>query len=101
MSRPCPASFEPGDSTLPPSWSKTSIAVNLRAPTEDRRCLIAPPLSEAAELIAAGCRVHCQSGYDVQGRTLAELADCGRRVVFAAAQRYTRRYRNVEPIADF
>lgn len=98
MSRPGPASKTAADSASAPASPWSLAAVNLRAPAEDRGVLIAPPLSDAAELIAAGCRVHCQSAYDVQGRSLADLADTGKRELLAAAHRYTSRYRNVAPV---
>lgn len=100
MSRPGPASTGAGNSASLPDPQSSFAAMKLRAPAEDRSSLISPPLSDAAELIAAGCRVHCQSSYDVQGRTLADLAATGRQELVAAAHRYTSRYRDVEALSS-
>ena len=96
MSRSVPAPLEPPDDSTGSGISPTPpVHVRLRAPAADRSALVAPPLSEAGALIAAGCRVHCNSRYDVQGRSLAELALEGRGQLIAAARRYTSCYRDV------
>lgn len=109
MSRPGPAASRfggvtsggvtSGDAPLSTVAQRSLAAMNLRAPAFDGGSLIVPPLDAAGEMISAGCRVHCQSGYDVQGRSLADLAEAGRRELIAAAHRYTSSFCHVAPLA--
>jgi hypothetical protein len=93
MSRSDPAPFESADdSTFSQNSPRPAAHARLRAPAADRAVLIEPPLSEAGALIAAGCRVHCNSSYDVQGRSLADLALEARGQLVAAARRYTSNF---------
>jgi hypothetical protein len=102
MSRSDPAPFEStDDSTFSQVSPRPQAHARLRAPAEDRTALIEPPLNEAGALIAAGCRVHCNSSYDVQGRSLAELALEARGQLVAAARRYTSNFCDPGAPEDF
>lgn len=67
----------------------------LRAPQEDGQTLVAPPRSTLAEVVARN-RAHLAAlDYDLQGRSLAALADDARATLAERAIDYTRRYRDV------
>jgi hypothetical protein len=78
-------------------WSDWSSRVaKLNAPRENGATLVEPPLRLAGEIAATNQRQLCTAGYDVQGRTLCQLAADARRELIAAALRYTRNYRDVD-----
>jgi hypothetical protein len=73
----------------------------LRAPREDRQVLAIPPLNQVAALlaregqptVAAARDRRCE--YELQGRSICDLANAARRELLAAATNYTRSYREV------
>lgn len=72
----------------------------LRAPRDDGQVLAIPPLGEVAALLAghgsqpAAVRERrCE--YELQGRSICDLANSARRELLAAATAYTRSYRDV------
>src|SRR5437667_3763736 len=74
----------------------------LRAPREDGRSLIVPPLTEVAGLFAAHERCRASgtyADYDVQGRRLGELSAEARAALIRDALAYTRSYRDVRVAA--
>jgi hypothetical protein len=66
-----------------------------RAPREDRAVLVDPPFDSAGDLLTANQRRRAEWDYDVQGRSLTELAGAARRELIEAARRYTAAYRDV------
>jgi hypothetical protein len=64
-----------------------------RAPQENRRVLVEPPLAEAGPLAAENVRRRQQSSYDFQGRSLAELTVEARAELLTLARRWTAAYR--------
>ncbi|HUY92701.1 MAG TPA: hypothetical protein VMV10_28430 [Pirellulales bacterium] len=95
MSGPGSASLESAGSASLSGKRREFSGAALKAPSEDRAAIIAPPLAEAEELIAAGAKLRRESNYDVQGRTLMSLAAEARCELISAARRYTSSYRNV------
>lgn len=67
----------------------------LRAPRNDGESLIEPPLTAVGELLATNAQRRAAGDYDLQGRSIAQLAGPARRQFVAAALRYTRQYRDV------
>src|SRR5262245_40109721 len=75
----------------------------LRAPREDGASLIDPPADSVGQAIARNAQIVSQSDYDVQGRSLPDLAVSARRQLVDEALAYTRAYRsigNLRPRAD-
>lgn len=68
-----------------------------RAPQDDGQTLVEPPRSALSEVVAHNRRRLAGLGYDLQGRSLADLMTSARRSLVAAAVEYTQRYRNVDP----
>ncbi|MEX2092877.1 MAG: hypothetical protein WD971_09380 [Pirellulales bacterium] len=69
----------------------------LRAPQDDGQTLVEPPRPMLGGVIARN-RMHLASlVYDVQGRSLAELAASARRSLVDQALAHTSRYRDVSP----
>ncbi|HEX5446467.1 MAG TPA: hypothetical protein VFW87_21800 [Pirellulales bacterium] len=73
----------------------------LRAPREDRQVLSIPPLAAVGDLLARAEQVDSDQrprrcGYDVQGRSLCDLANLARREMLSEAQSYTSAYRAVK-----
>lgn len=79
----------------PGAVETTMQAAALRAPTSQGGLLIEPPLAEAGQVIETNRRLVDASDYDVQGRSLSELARSARRELVAAACAYTASYRDV------
>jgi hypothetical protein len=70
----------------------------LRAPREDGRSLVVPPLGDVAALLSAHERRRAATpyaDYDVQGRPLGELSAAARAALTRDALAYTRTYRDV------
>ena len=72
----------------------------LHAPSEDGSTLIEPPLSDVASLLDANARRHAVYDYDLQGRSLRELAHAARADLLNHARAYTAKYRDVDPPDD-
>lgn len=72
----------------------------LRAPSDDGGVLLAPPPAELDCLLAENRAIRAGWRYDVQGRSLASLAQHAREELLQAALRYTRRYRDVPDLPD-
>jgi hypothetical protein len=68
----------------------------VRAPAEDGGRLIAPPLECAGEMIERNAARTPAHDYDLQGRTLGQLAEQARVELLAAAWAYTRSYRDIQ-----
>ncbi|MBN2474180.1 MAG: hypothetical protein JXB62_06215 [Pirellulales bacterium] len=68
----------------------------LRVPREDGTALIEPPFDEIASLVEENVRLRGTYAYDVQGRSLAELAGQARRELLDEARQWTTAYRDVE-----
>ncbi len=73
--------------------------LRLQTPRDDGGKLVAPPISATAELMAAHRARLASCDYDVQGRSLVELAAQARRELLVEALAYTRAYRDVS-VAD-
>ncbi len=67
----------------------------LRAPQGDGQTLIDPPWSSLPEAVAHNRRQQFQRNYDVQGRSLADVAAGARRELLERAVPYTSQYRDV------
>jgi len=67
----------------------------LRAPRENGGRLIDPPADAVEGIVAGNQRSALANDYDVQGRSLAQLAAQARRELVEAAWRYTSTYRDV------
>jgi hypothetical protein len=67
----------------------------LRAPQGDGQKVIEPPLAALPQVVAANREQLAQIDYDVQGRSLAELASSARRRLVERAVEYTSQYRDV------
>jgi hypothetical protein len=81
-------------------WSEWSPRVGrLNAPAENGAKLIEPPLSLAGEMMSVNRRAVTQADYDVQGRSLTQLANDARQQLLGAALCYTRSYRDVTVMA--
>jgi hypothetical protein len=77
-------------------WSEWSPRVTrLNAPREDGAKLIEPPLRLAGEIASVNQQTILGSDYDLQGRTLPQLAREARQQLLAEALRYTQSYRDV------
>lgn len=70
----------------------------LRAPRDNGATLIDPAAEGVGELIARNAQIVRQSDYDVQGRTLADLAASARKQLVDEALAYTRTYRSVDDL---
>jgi hypothetical protein len=68
-----------------------------RAPQEDGQTLVEPPRPRLGGVIARNRAQLAELAYDLQGRSLAELAADARRSLVEQALAYTRRYREVSP----
>ena len=68
-----------------------------RAPQEDGQTLVDPPRSTLGGVIARNRAHLADLDYDLQGRSLAELAAAARRSLVEQALAYTGRYRDVSP----
>ncbi len=78
------------------SWSDWSRRVaQLNAPREDGATLIEPPLAWAGQIAAINRDSRLKLEYDLQGRTLSQLAAEAHTALFVEALRYTRSYRDV------
>lgn len=87
-------------------WSEWSPKVaQLNAPRENGSTLIEPPLSLAGEMAAINQHTISTASYDLQGRTLSQLAAEARSQLLAEALRNTHSYRDVsvpaQPTAVF
>lgn len=94
-----------GQTAAPASAASLAEFARLRAPREDRQVLAIPPLNAVGELLSRAEQAeHDQRsrrcGYDVQGRSLCDLANLARREMLNGAQRYTSSYRAVNSTAD-
>ena len=69
----------------------------VRAPQEDGQTLVEPPRPALGGVIARNRAHLAELDYDLQGRSLAELAASARRSLVEQALEYTRRYRDVSP----
>jgi hypothetical protein len=67
----------------------------LRAPQEDGQKLIDPPWSTLPEVVARNRQRLAEADYDVQGRSLRELAESGRLALVKRAITYTSNYRDL------
>ncbi len=76
-----------------PDWSAKLGRLN--APREDGAHLIEPPLDLAGVMVAANRRAICGADYDIQGRSICQVSSEARKQLLAAAEKYTRSYRNV------
>jgi len=72
----------------------------LRAPSADGGTLIAPPLSDLADVLGENRARRATWQYDVQGRSLADLARRARGELLQAALAYTGQYRDVPRLPD-
>ncbi len=72
----------------------------LRAPSDDGDVLLAPAPDELEWLLAENRAIRADWQYDVQGRSLASLAEHAREEMLQAALRHTRRYRDVPDLPD-
>jgi hypothetical protein len=78
------------------NWSDWSQRVaRLNAPREDGATLIEPPLTLAGQMAALNADLRLKSDYDIQGRSLSQLAAEAHSALLAEALRYTRCYRDV------
>jgi len=68
---------------------------SLRAPQDDGQKLIVPPRELLPEVLEINRQRLAQTDYDVQGRSLGELAASARQALLRQAIAYTRRYRDV------
>ncbi len=68
----------------------------LRAPGQDGSTMIDPPLDSVAEMLATGARLRSAYDYDLQGRSLSQLAQSARPELIHAARQYTKQYRDVD-----
>src|SRR4029078_2958238 len=74
-------------------WSEWSPRIaKLHAPQANGATLVEPPAALAGEIAAANQQQLQTANYDVQGRTLAQLANDARCELLAAAKRYTKAY---------
>lgn len=78
-------------------WSMQPL---LRAPLDDGAALFAPPLTELPEVLAENRTIRDGWQYDVQGRSLAELARQARGDFLREAHAYTSTYREVPGAHD-
>lgn len=67
----------------------------LRAPRGDRTSLALPPFTEVGNLVADNQRRLSEIRFDFDGRSHRDLATTARAHLVAAAERYTRSYRDV------
>lgn len=68
----------------------------LRPPRENGHALFEPPLVAVPTVLKANSHRARRYDYDVQGRSLVELAVTARRELVTQARDYTRRYRDVD-----
>jgi hypothetical protein len=68
----------------------------IHAPRADGSALVEPPLAEVPDLVAGNLARQGQYQYDVQGRSLTELAWQARCELVAQARRFTMAYRDVD-----
>lgn len=68
-----------------------------RAPQEDGQTLVEPPRPTLGDVVERNRALLAAIDYDVQGRSLAELAASARRALVERALAYTGRYRDVSP----
>lgn len=99
------SSDDAGQATAPASAAALPEFRRLRAPREDRQILAIPPVEAVGDLLRRADRVESDQqprrcGYDVQGRSLCDLANLARREMLAEAQRYTSIYRPVDAPAN-
>jgi len=71
----------------------------LRAPRETGQTLVEPPRDALAELVARNRQHAATLDYDLQGRSLRELAASARRTLLEAAATYTSQYRDAPRIS--
>ncbi len=67
----------------------------LRAPRTDGAVLVEPPLTTTGDLLSRNAGLVAGADYDIQGRTLAELARAARAELLRAAHHYSAQYRDV------
>jgi hypothetical protein len=72
----------------------------IRAPSEHGATVIEPPPEAVGAVVERNVRQRERWDYDVQGRSLASLAEQARRELVTEAERYTATYRNVVPTGD-
>ncbi|HEY4310710.1 MAG TPA: hypothetical protein VGN12_14770 [Pirellulales bacterium] len=73
----------------------------LRAPRGHGSVLVDPAVAQVPQLVTANVAHRKAAQYDVQGRSLHDLAEFGRRELVKLARSYTATYRNVgEPCAS-
>lgn len=78
-------------------WSDWSSRIaQLNAPRGNGATLIEPPVALAGEIAQLNQKNLHESAYDVQGRSLIQLAADAREQLLADALRYTRKYRDVD-----
>jgi hypothetical protein len=77
--------------------AEADVYRRFRAPIEDGQTLVAPARAELANVIDRNRHHLAASEYDVQGRSLGELAASARRSLVNRALAYTQRYRTVSP----
>ncbi len=77
-----------------------STPPQLRAPSEDGAAVIAPPPGALDRVLAENGAIRERWRYDVQGRSLAELAREARAELLDAAHAYTRQYRDAPVPSD-
>src|SRR5690554_2710806 len=68
-----------------------------RAPQEDGETLVDPPRPSVGDVVARNRALLAATDYDVQARSLANLAASARRALVEQALAYPRRYRDVSP----
>jgi len=66
-----------------------------QTPRGDRQSLVEPPWEQIGTLAEANLRLRDQHHGDLQGRSLAEIAQLARAELLALARRWTSAYRNV------
>lgn len=93
-----------GEILSPPAASALEFR-RLRAPRADRQVLAIPPLETVGDLLRrpAASEIEQQTRrceYDVQGRSLCDLANLARSEMLAEARRYTSSYRAVTATSD-
>jgi hypothetical protein len=75
--------------------AEADVYRRFRAPAEDGQTLVAPARTDLADVIARNRQHLASIEYDIQGRSLGELAASARRSLVNRALAYTQRYRGV------
>jgi hypothetical protein len=79
--------------------AETSLYRRYRAPQEDGQSLVDPPRALLAGVVVRNREHLAALEYDLQGRTLAELARSARRALVERAVAYTSEYRDVDNLS--